>query len=273
MRIVLATVCALLLTASGVAAQVQVVVAADNATWFTEPSFNAKEIGPLPRGSMLTVLQKSGAWIRVYDGHMQGFVPSAFVITVQKTPVNTSAPSSSAAGAAATPRPRAQVPPLSRAPATAPPPAEAPASSSAPADAPIARGPTRRRLVAGMPGYKDPTTATLIGLVITGGGQFYAGETGKGFLLLGGSLAAVLAGSALSGVKCSSGSSGLFTGGCHVDETPLDIGVGIALGAYVYGIIDAPVAARRYDARGLTVGIAPYIGSRGEFGVALRLRP
>jgi hypothetical protein len=34
-------------------------------------------------------------------------------------------------------------------------------------------------------GYKDPGVATLFGVLITGGGQMYAGRTGKGLALLG----------------------------------------------------------------------------------------
>jgi hypothetical protein len=56
-------------------------------------------------------------------------------------------------------------------------------------------GPVATRQIAeieeGMPGYKDGGTATILSLLITGGGQFCAGETGAGALYLVGSIAAV----------------------------------------------------------------------------------
>jgi hypothetical protein len=41
-------------------------------------------------------------------------------------------------------------------------------------------------------------TATIYSVVLPGGGQLYSGEVGRGLMLLGGSSAAILAGSALS---------------------------------------------------------------------------
>ena len=44
------------------------------------------------------------------------------------------------------------------------------------------------------PGKKDTGTATLISVLITGGGQIYTGETNRGLLLLGGGLGSVVVG-------------------------------------------------------------------------------
>lgn len=66
-------------------------------------------------------------------------------------------------------------------------------------------------------GYKDPQLATLLGVLITGGGQLYTGRTGKGALLLVGSIASVAVAlhgaQSTCGVGASCGSSGAETAG------------------------------------------------------------
>lgn len=114
------------------------------------------------------------------------------------------------------------------------------------------------------PGAKDPGTATLISVLVVGGGQMYAGELGRGLLMLGGAYGAVIAGAVLS----SSASVDFNTG--ELDEgslAPLYIGVLAATGIWIYGIVDAAPSARRMNAkRGLASGarVGPVLAtSRG----------
>ena len=114
------------------------------------------------------------------------------------------------------------------------------------------------------PAYKDPGRARLYSVFIPGSGHFYAGERGKGaFLLVGSSLALVV------GVLQSDFESDFdFT--CQSfnctdpdaydpNYTPLIVGTGIAGALWLYGLYDAPKAARRANQkRGLaSLSIAP----------------
>jgi hypothetical protein len=107
---------------------------------------------------------------------------------------------------------------------------------------------------AAMLGYKDPGTSTLIGVLITGGGQFYSGETTKGATLLGIGLGSLVIGAAASGVSCSEYS-------CSTNTAPLLLGYAGYLGTWLYGLMDAGDAARRHNAAlGLkTVGAVPVV--------------
>ena len=92
----------------------------------------------------------------------------------------------------------------------------------------------------GAPGYKDSGTATLLSLLITGGGQFYLGETGKGAFYLVGALAAVGIGAGLSSTEC-----GAFS--CDDNLEPLYIGGGVAVLLSLISIFDAAPAAHRHN--------------------------
>ena len=96
--------------------------------------------------------------------------------------------------------------------------------------------------------YKDPGTATLISVLITGGGQFYAGESGKGLFLMGGSLAAVLLGASAS----DAGTIECDWYDCYTTDenlTPFYLGVATAVGLWIYSVADAGSAARRSNER------------------------
>jgi hypothetical protein len=128
-----------------------------------------------------------------------------------------------------------------------------------------------------MLGRKDPTTATVVSLLVTGGGHIYAGETGKGLLLLTGSIGSVIAGMALSDPV---GSVDCYDFDCTISEpnnTPLYVGVAASLGLWLYGLVDAGPAARRTNmsmAQGSRVSISPTVApsTRGGLrtGIALR---
>jgi hypothetical protein len=113
-------------------------------------------------------------------------------------------------------------------------------------------------------GYKDPGIATIISVLVPGGGQMYSGETKRGAMLLGIGLGGVMVGSALTIGSTSA--------------APALLGSLIYLGSWGYGIMDASDSANRMNAkRGLAVGgvqvqpsIAP--GSEGGTRVGLELR-
>jgi hypothetical protein len=108
--------------------------------------------------------------------------------------------------------------------------------------------------------YKDPGTGTIIGAVFPGGGQYYAGETGKGLVITGIAFAAPIVGALMTTddiLNCTSLE-------CTVDKgtmLPLWVGAGVGLGAWLYGIIDAAPAARRANERnGVPVAqLLPYV--------------
>ena len=109
------------------------------------------------------------------------------------------------------------------------------------------RGPGVRERAARGASFKDPGTATLLSVLIVGGGQFYAGETGRGALLLLSSGVALAVGSALT-------YSSMMDFSCSdvycIDNTnwyPLYIGIGISTAAWLFGVADASKSARRMN--------------------------
>lgn len=104
------------------------------------------------------------------------------------------------------------------------------------------------------PEVKDPGRATLYGFFVPGGGQWYAGERGRGAFLLVGSAAAVVGGAALSNFElnydytCGSGNC-IDPNAYDPNYTPLLVGAGIAGALWLYGLLDAPKAARRANRR------------------------
>ena len=112
------------------------------------------------------------------------------------------------------------------------------------------------------PGYKDPGIATIISVVVPGGGQMYAGETKRGAMLLGIGMGGLIVGSAAS----------------TTSTTPILAGSLLYLGTWIYGIMDASDSANRMNAkRGLAVGevqVQPVVGVQREGGarVGLELR-
>lgn len=101
------------------------------------------------------------------------------------------------------------------------------------------------------PRYKDPGTAQIVGIVIVGGGHFYAGESGTGALLLGSAILAPTIGTAIgasnTGNAIRSGNTSSVTG-------PVYVGLAVTLGAWIYSIVDSPKAAKRTNEKnGLTL--------------------
>jgi len=120
--------------------------------------------------------------------------------------------------------------------------------------------------------YKDPGTATLLSVVIPGGGQLYSGETGKGAAILGVGLGSFIVGSADPG-SCDSNFN------CGSNVAPLVIGSLVYLGAWVYGISDASGSAKRMNtkngiARVIPDNVSPLVApsaSGTHVGLSLRL--
>src|SRR5689334_23319578 len=116
------------------------------------------------------------------------------------------------------------------------------------------------------PSYRDPGTATIYSVVLPGGGQLYSGETTRGLILLGGSSAAIFAGSALSSpAKCNYDNT--FSLSCkEANNTPRTIGVLASLGIWGYGIYDAKKSAERMNLKRShhTARIEPTFDVRGS---------
>jgi hypothetical protein len=117
--------------------------------------------------------------------------------------------------------------------------------------APPTLKPAKVELEEGDPGYKDPGTATLLSLLIAGGGQIYAGESGSGFFYLFGSLAAIGIGAGLTQCDFS------------CDYTPLYVGAGVALLLDLVSLADASPAAHRHNrklaAKRAAQSFSPYV--------------
>jgi hypothetical protein len=121
------------------------------------------------------------------------------------------------------------------------------------------------------PSLKDPGTATILSVVITGAGQMYAGDVNRGLLMLGSAYGAIIAGAILSHgascdfnpLECSKGS-----------YAPLYVGALAAVGVWVYGIVDAAPTTRRMNAkRGLAgVAVPPIVvAAQQRLGLGLRV--
>ena len=94
--------------------------------------------------------------------------------------------------------------------------------------------------------YKDPGTATLVGVLMPGAGHLYAGETGTGLGVM-----AVSAGSIGAGYYFSRCPGAVDSCG----QTPLYVGIGLHFANWIWSIIDAGDAAQRHNRRLLSAHI------------------
>jgi hypothetical protein len=127
-------------------------------------------------------------------------------------------------------------------------------------------------------GYKDPGTSTILSVVVPGGGQIYSGETNKGLALLGGGMAGLILGFAMTsssaGISCDDDLD------CQDDTNyvPAALGYLTYFGTWIYGIIDADDSANRMNskrglAQALSGDVAPLVSSSGgetRVGVSIR---
>jgi hypothetical protein len=117
-------------------------------------------------------------------------------------------------------------------------------------------------------GFKDPGTATILSVVIPGGGQFYSGETGKGAVILGVGMGGLIAGSVIA------------AGSAETSTAPLLLGSLAYLGAWVYGIADASASAQRMNTKNgvaarVPANLSPMVarsatGTGTQVGLSLR---
>ncbi|GAB5533774.1 MAG: hypothetical protein Rubg2KO_00230 [Rubricoccaceae bacterium] len=119
---------------------------------------------------------------------------------------------------------------------------------------------------------KSERTATTLSLVAPGGGQLYSGETVKGGLLLVGALGGLaVAANELPALAEDVPDRGYYT----THGTRFGLGLGVAGVLWLYGIVDAPSAARRANQRnGLaSVELAPaLIVAEGQHRAGVQLR-
>lgn len=118
---------------------------------------------------------------------------------------------------------------------------------------------------AAQPSEKDPGSAQLYSVVVPGGGQIYSGETLKGGVILVG--VGVGLGAAAAAVPKLSQDSQARS---HYERygTQLGVGLGVAGALWLYGILDAPHAARRANERNSLV-VVPRLD--GGTTVAVRI--
>ena len=101
---------------------------------------------------------------------------------------------------------------------------------------------------------KDETVGLLLSIIVTGGGHFYAGETSKGIGLL-----LVGIGAPIAGALASS----------EDNLAPYFVGLGVGLGAYIYGIVDGMRAVEDYNVEN-GFALAPVPMESGA-GLAMRV--
>jgi hypothetical protein len=98
-----------------------------------------------------------------------------------------------------------------------------------------------------VPELKSPTTARLLG-IIPGAGHMYAGEVGRGFLYLGGTLGILLVGGLVGATDCFTDE--LFSNQPDCGRTTAEtVSLIAAGGLWVWSIVDAGRAARRTNAK------------------------
>ena len=130
-------------------------------------------------------------------------------------------------------------------------------------------------------GYKDPQIATAWSYVLPGAGHMYAGEGGKGFLVMAASVGGLAAGTIMtlnSNEDCEVGYDYDFES-CGESWTPFWIGSAAYAAGWIYSIVDSGKAAQRTNRkRGLSwlgpVQVVPYVAGkadRREYGVRLAI--
>lgn len=94
---------------------------------------------------------------------------------------------------------------------------------------------------------KSGTTATVLALLLPGAGHIYAGETGRGLLLMG--TGALAWGYAFSDGQCKRPYTDVRTCELEKNETLAGISMAAALGVYAFSAWDAHRAVKRTNAR------------------------
>jgi TM2 domain-containing membrane protein YozV len=146
-------------------------------------------------------------------------------------------------------------------------------------DSPVPRAPrsldhgqtaTSPRSARAMQDVKDPAFATTLSFFLPGTGQMYAGEGGRGAIMLGTYVAGatlVVVGASNTG-GCSSYSSCGTNAGRQV---AVAVGGIVMMGTYIYSVLDAWRAAERANADASPVRVMLAPGERGGMKVGLAL--
>jgi uncharacterized protein YraI len=209
-------------------------VNADRVNVRSAPSIDSTIVRAISKGTVVTVLSRDGAWskVQVQGQSTIGWVRSNLLVAVSGGAVSAQGTAPTTTGSLSdTPKPQSN--------STPPPPAPAQRSvASPPAPAP--------QREAHSAGFKEPGTATLISVLITGGGQFYAGDTSRGLIMFAVGDGALIVG---CGLAASNGSYAL----CGV-------GALVYVGTWIYSIADAaPTTRRMNEQRGARVSMIPII--------------
>lgn len=110
---------------------------------------------------------------------------------------------------------------------------------------------------------KDPSLAAVLSFLLPGGGHLYAGEEGTGILLLAGGTLSLLIGTQIAANQILDCTTNCDTAG----DGALSFGLAAYVGAWIYGMIDGPEAARRANAR-----ITPSMSYSGRPAVTLTMQ-
>ncbi len=258
-------------------AQDKVVINADNAKMHEQPSMTAPG-KPVTRGTALIVLERNGTWITVFDGRVQGFVHAALVVPVapptpQATPVPPAAPMYPPQ---ATPMYPPQATPMY-------PPQGTPAAQPYGTGAVGVGGKSGQVRFPGTPGYKDGTTARVLGLLIPGGEAFYTGQTSKGiFKAALGYGALIVLPTLVAQKEVSDCTSAINNGNFNFDDYTDDCnatsvgwtalaGWGTYMAMVVHGVVTGGSAADAANRRPM-YGMSPIIRPARHGGTMLGLR-
>jgi hypothetical protein len=119
---------------------------------------------------------------------------------------------------------------------------------------------------------KDGSVATLWSFLITGAGQIYAGESGKGWGLMALGVVTGVTGIAAANASVNSAAYGDSNSGAESAATGLLV---ISVGTWIYSLVDAHSAVARYNERnGYAVQpiLAPSGAGRARIGLAFAVR-
>jgi hypothetical protein len=245
-------------------AQEKVVVSGETAKLFKAASFDGAG-APLARGVTLTVLERKGDWVHVYDGKTDGFVHNAYLSAVPAaaTPAN--------AGPQAAYQPPPQYPPQGQYPPQAqypPQQPQYPVQAGYPAPAPGA--PIMARMP-GTVGYKDPSMSRIFSIFVIGGGHFYSGETGKGITLAALGYGAPILASMFIVSSADDCINDINNGNYYACDDYGSSASGavlasyaVTLGSWIYGMVDSDNAAMRTNAKPMRFSVTPSVRTDGK---------
>lgn len=122
-----------------------------------------------------------------------------------------------------------------------------------------------------LPGAKDPGLGLLFSFLLTGGGQIYAGEVKRGLTMLLVPAGVAVASFGVAAATCDDTSYDPWRGGSNDCDSAALAAAGVtgvvALGSWIYSMVDAGSAVKRYNASLAQRNMRPYVG-QGPSGTA-----